>query len=71
MNDASIEITLNGKPMALPYSMTLTQLAAFLQIDTGTIALGRNAEVVPKSQFGETYVSAGDQIDVVQFVAGG
>jgi thiamine biosynthesis protein ThiS len=65
------EISVNGKPLEVARSMTLRELILFLQIAEGTIAVGHNSEVVPKSRHDAVRVGPGDRIDIVHFVAGG
>ena len=68
---APFEISVNGKPVEVACSMTLRELVEYLKIAEGTIAVGHNSEVVPKSRHDAVRVAPGDRIDIVHFVAGG
>ena len=42
-----------------------------LSLNPRQVAVERNREIVPKSAYGEVTLSAGDQIEIVQFIGGG
>ncbi|MCL4164913.1 UNVERIFIED_CONTAM: hypothetical protein GTU68_056474 [Idotea baltica] len=64
------EITFNGEPKTVE-SSTVQLLIEELQLGAKRFAVERNKEIVPRSQFAETEVAAGDVIEIVQFVGGG
>lgn len=66
-----MEITVNGETRRLDGPATVAGLLAALGLEPRKIAVERNLEIVPKSQFGETAVMDGDRIEIVQFVGGG
>lgn len=39
--------------------------------DPRTVAIERNGEILPRTQYGETHLEDGDRLEVVQFVQGG
>lgn len=39
--------------------------------DTKRIAVELNGDILPKSQYGNTYLSDGDSVEIVSFVGGG
>ena len=51
--------------------MTISQYLKTTDYDLKFIAVERNEEIVPKSQFDETIIQNGDVIEVVSFVGGG
>lgn len=51
--------------------LTVSGLLAALALEPRKIAVERNLEIVPKSRYGETVLSDGDRIEIVQFVGGG
>lgn len=57
--------------MELPEGATVRDLVARLGGDPRGIAIERNLEIVPKSLHGETALTDGDRLEVVQFVGGG
>lgn len=66
-----MEIRLNGEPKTLPYAMNVAGLVSELKLDGRKIAIERNREIVPKSAYAETPVTAGDEIEIVAFIGGG
>ena len=66
-----MEITLNGKPHALPRSMSVRDLLDSLGFTGKRIAVERNAEIVPRSSHASTSLAPGDRIEIVVAVGGG
>lgn len=66
-----IEVRLNGQAQRLPTGTTLAGLLASLQKDPRTVAIEKNGDIVRRAAFGETSLSAGDVLEIVQFVQGG
>lgn len=78
-----MNITLNGKPHAVGAKASVTtlvslvtgrQLAADGQAADGQrlgVAVARNSEVVPRSQWHSTALAEGDEIELVTAVQGG
>ena len=66
-----MEIVLNGEPHRLPAGATVLALVAGLGRDPRTVAVERNGEIVRRSEYAATALSAGDRIEVVHFVQGG
>jgi len=64
------EITFNGEPKTVT-SVTIALLIEEFKLGERRFAVERNREIVPRSQFAETEVVAGDVIEIVQFVGGG
>ena len=64
------QIVLNGKPASVA-AATLAELVVELGMTGDRMAVERNREIVPRRQWALTPVTAGDQIEVVQFVGGG
>jgi sulfur carrier protein len=42
-----------------------------LGLDSGRVAIERNLEILPRSQWTATCVADGDRYEIVQFVGGG
>jgi thiamine biosynthesis protein ThiS len=66
-----MDITVNGEAKRMQSPLTVAELLAALALESRKIAVERNLEIVPKSRYGETVLSHGDQIEIVQFVGGG
>ncbi len=66
-----MQITLNGEYTDLADAITIRVLLADLGIDPKKVAVERNLEIVPKSQFESTVVQNGDRLEVVHFIGGG
>lgn len=66
-----MDITVNGEEKRLEGPMTVAGLLAALALEPKKIAVERNLEIVPKSQFDATALNDGDKIEIVQFVGGG
>ncbi len=64
-------ITINGENMTVPASISVAGLLDQLELEPKKIAVERNLEIVPKSLYGDTALSEGDRIEIVQFVGGG
>lgn len=66
-----MKLTINGEGRIFDAPMTVTGLLAALALEPRKIAVERNLEIVPRSAYGETPLSDGDRIEIVQFVGGG
>jgi len=66
-----IAITINGEPREFDAVMSVSQLLEQLELTGKKIALERNGEIVPRSQFGEQRLADGDRIEIVVAVGGG
>ncbi len=66
-----MDITVNGEEKRFEAPLTVAGLLSALALEPRKIAVERNLEIVPKSRFGETALSDGDKIEIVQFVGGG
>ena len=67
----TIPITVNGEPKTAPSGATVTQLLESLALRTGRVAIERNLQILPRSEWASTQVAAGDRYEIVQFVGGG
>ena len=61
----AVNLTLNGEARAFDGPMTVAGLLASLGLETRKVAVERNAEIVPRSVYGETWLQerrcAGDR----------
>jgi len=66
----NIDIQLNGETQSVA-AVNLAQLVVELGLEQRMIAIERNLEVVPKSQYDVTELHAGDRIELVHMIGGG
>ena len=66
-----IAITLNGEPRRLAPGTSVDALVLSLELPPGRVAVERNREIVPRSQWGAAVLGEGDQVEIVHFVGGG
>lgn len=63
-------VKINGKELNAA-GKTIAEYLAAASYDPKRIAVERNGEIVPKSQYGNTVLKDGDSVEVVSFVGGG
>jgi len=66
-----IELTINGTPRQFDGPLNVTQLVDHLDLVGKRIAVERNGDIVPRSQFSDTLLSSGDRLEIVVAVGGG
>ena len=66
-----IQITVNGQSVEIESSMTVDQLLDTVDVPPNYLAVELNANVVPREEYGDVFVKAGDDIEVVTLVGGG
>lgn len=64
-------VTINGESRALDAPVSVGKLLDDLGLDARKVAVERNLEIVPKSQYGEIDVGDGDKLEIVHFIGGG
>ena len=64
-------ITLNGDRFEMASPVTVSQLLAYLEIDSRRVAVEHNLIVLKREAFEQTTVHEGDAIEIVNFVGGG
>jgi sulfur carrier protein len=67
----AITLTLNGETRTLSEPLSVAGLLSRLGIETRKVAVERNLEIVPRSLYAETWLAAGDQLEIVHFIGGG
>ena len=63
-------VKINGEEFNIA-GKTVAQYLATTNYDTKRIAVERNGEIVPKTQYEDTVLCDGDSVEVVSFVGGG
>jgi sulfur carrier protein len=66
-----LTVRLNGEPRELAGPVTVAGLLALVGLDARKVAVERNEEIVPRSAYAETWLSSGDQLEIVHFIGGG
>jgi sulfur carrier protein len=67
----TITIVVNGESKQAPGGATVLRLLETLGLHAGRVAIERNLEILPRSEWNATHVAAGDRYEIVQFVGGG
>lgn len=66
-----ITLTINGDSHNCENKTTLKQLLISMDIDPTKVAVERNLEIVPKSQFDRQNIENNDTLEIVHFIGGG
>jgi sulfur carrier protein len=66
-----IALTINGQQQSFAAPLNVAGLIEQLQLEGKRVALERNGEIVPRSQFGTTELAHGDALEIVVAVGGG
>jgi thiamine biosynthesis protein ThiS len=67
----AVAVVINGEAQQVPAGLNVTGLLAHLGISTGRVAVERNLDILPRTQWEATAVSAGDRYEIVHLVGGG
>ena len=63
-------VKINGEKLNIA-GKTIAEYLATTNFDPKRIAVERNGDIVPKSQYADTLLQDGDNIEIVSFVGGG
>lgn len=67
-----MQLTINGKPRSFEAdSFSVAHLVQNLELTAKRLAIELNGEIVPRSQFENTKLADGDQLEIVGAVGGG
>jgi len=66
-----IELTINGAARQVSMPLNMIQLLEHMQLGGKRVAIERNGEIVPRSQYAQIELAQGDQIEIVVAVGGG
>jgi thiazole synthase len=66
-----VTLTINGETRQFDDSVSVAALLTGMGLDPKKIAVERNREIVPRSQYDGTVVADGDKLEIVQFIGGG
>ena len=66
-----IQISINGEAREFPAALNVAELVVVLELTGKRIAIEKNGEIVPKSQYAQTMLQDGDVLEMVVAVGGG
>ena len=66
-----ITVTLNGERREFQHTLAFAELVEKLGLSGKRIAIERNGEIVPRSQFTARSIADGDRLEIVVAVGGG
>jgi thiazole synthase len=66
-----VQLKVNGEERQFETALTIRSLLAELGLEPAKIAVERNLEIVPRSQYDTVAVADGDRLEIVQFIGGG
>jgi sulfur carrier protein len=66
-----IQIVVNGEAREVPSGLGVTALLTHLGLPMDRVAIERNFEILPRSQWIDTEVQPGDRFEIVHLVGGG
>ena len=66
-----LDLTVNGTTTDVGDARTIADVVARMGLTSKKIAVERNGEIVPRSQYAATPVRAGDRLEIVGAVGGG
>src|SRR5258708_1671414 len=67
----ALTVTINGEARNLSGAISVRDMLTSLGMDPAKIAIERNLEIVPRSQYGTVAVIEGDRFEIVHFIGGG
>ncbi len=71
MMNMGIQIVVNGETREVPEGLGVSALLSLLSLPSDRVAIERNLEILPRSQWGNTTVQPGDRYEIVHMVGGG
>jgi len=66
-----MKVSVNGEACELPEALTVAELVERVGLDGRRIALERNREIVPRSEYADTTLAEGDRVEIVRAIGGG
>lgn len=66
-----MRLQINGEEKQFDDGLSLAQLVERLGMKGDRVAVERNRDIVPRSQWAETVLNDGDKLEIVHFVGGG
>lgn len=69
--ERTIQITLNGMALDVMEGISLGELVDARGLERRMIAVEYNSEIIPRYDYDDTTIQAGDQLEIVHMVGGG
>lgn len=66
-----MEINVNGETKQLRTGLTISELIADMDLADKRVAVEVNQQIVPRSEYADHKVSAGDRVEIVTAIGGG
>lgn len=66
-----MELTVNGQARAAEGPVSLAEYLERLGLHARMVVVERNREIVPRERYAEVRLEDGDQLEIVQMMAGG
>jgi thiamine biosynthesis protein ThiS len=66
-----MQVMLNGESRHVRDGISVADLIAELSLNGKRLAVDLNQEVLPREQYGERRIAAGDVVEIVHFIGGG
>ena len=66
-----LEITVNGEPRSIPAECTVQNLLDLLGMEGRRVAVARNRDIVPRSEYAAQALRGGDHVEILEAVGGG
>jgi sulfur carrier protein len=66
-----VQIVVNGEAREVPEGLEVSGLLSHLGLPSDRVAIERNLEILPRSQWVKTAVEPGDRYEIVHLVGGG
>jgi len=67
----TLHVVINGDTRQVPGGLNVTSLLTHLGIALDRVAIERNLDILPRTQWDQTLVSPGDRFEIVHLVGGG
>jgi thiamine biosynthesis protein ThiS len=66
-----VQIQINGEPREIAEGATLFEVVDSLGMKSDRVAVERNLQIVPRSEWDSLVLTPGDKLEIVHFVGGG
>ena len=67
----NVQVRINGEKREVPEGLTVSGLLEHLALNPSRVAIEKNLDILPKTDWGETRVLQGDRYEIVHLVGGG
>jgi len=66
-----MEVTVNGESRILEHPVSITEFLLRHNLKPQMVVVERNRAIVPRERYASTMLEQGDEIEIVQMMAGG